>query len=245
MLVVEQGVHPHPGPTIYDCGFDDSDGGEWAGDGDDSADYADDEGWAVEPLMPDHGPFPDDHEDLGEMAWNMLMHPPASGKGVPRTSTNMTPDHGQQVWSDPDAKAMEELQQTELTAMRAEDLQTNVVREDGADPDDSDDDASPPLAGDSSDDELPEETGGVEHVDESEPYVDTDEELGYDDWYDARRGWCRGKVEGVLGSEPPFDPVAWAISTSSCSMDVDSSVRKLIRNTSEEDNNFQKPGRPG
>ena len=42
LLVVEQGLHPHPGPTIYDCAFDDSDGGEWAGDGHEQVDLSDD-----------------------------------------------------------------------------------------------------------------------------------------------------------------------------------------------------------
>jgi len=41
-LVVKQGLHPHPGPTIYDCGFDDSDGGGWASDDHDLSDIADD-----------------------------------------------------------------------------------------------------------------------------------------------------------------------------------------------------------
>ena len=31
-VVIEQGMHPHPGPTIYDIGFDDSDGGDWGED---------------------------------------------------------------------------------------------------------------------------------------------------------------------------------------------------------------------
>ena len=27
--IIAQGLHPHPGPTCQDCGFDDSEGPEW------------------------------------------------------------------------------------------------------------------------------------------------------------------------------------------------------------------------
>ena len=44
-LVIEQGMHPHPGPSIYDCGFDDSDGGEWGEDELNQSDFDGDDEW--------------------------------------------------------------------------------------------------------------------------------------------------------------------------------------------------------
>ena len=54
-------------------------------------------------------------------------------------------------------------------------------------PDDSDEELVPPLADDdSSDDEMLEVTGAAENLIENEQHYDTDEELGFDDWYVSR-----------------------------------------------------------
>ena len=54
-------------------------------------------------------------------------------------------------------------------------------------PDDSDEEPVPPLADDdSSDDEMLEVTGAAEHLVDNEQHYDTDEELGFEDWYVGR-----------------------------------------------------------
>ena len=78
-------------------------------------------------------------------------------------------------------------------------------------------------------------------------FFESDDELGFDDWYGtarASRGTCRGEAEGVLGTEA-WNPVAWAIDTSSGTMDVDESFRKVDRNPLAEsgaDSSGTKPG---
>ena len=121
---------------------------------------------------------------IEDMAWNVLMQPPAVDEGLrdqlgsigcPHDGCDMNPNSGHQVWADPDAS--------------------------------DDGDMVPAIVGDSSDDELWHD-GEAATTFAAEPGFDTDEELGYDDWYDARRGSCRGDRENVLGSERPSDPVA-------------------------------------
>ena len=85
------------------------------------------------------------------------------------------------------------------------------------------DDLMPAIVGETSDEEM------WHHVEDAatfnaDHHFDTDDELGYDDWYGAPRGTCRGEAENVLGRERPFNPVDWAINTSSSPMDIDLSV---------------------
>ena len=69
------------------------------------------------------------------------------------------------------------------------------------DPDDSEDDQAPYLAEDSSDDELFEDPGNEVAGDKNEHRYDTDEELGFDDWYTHKKGVSRGEVEEVVGRQ--------------------------------------------
>ena len=48
LWIIRQGLHPHPGPTIYDCGLDDSDGGGWANDGGDPSEMSEADGWRTD-----------------------------------------------------------------------------------------------------------------------------------------------------------------------------------------------------
>ena len=122
------------------------------------------------------------------MAWNVLMQPPLADHGL-RDSLNgmgcsynvqdMRPNPLHQVWHGPQV--------------------------------DDDGDVIPAIVGDSSDDELWQAVDRTAN-EPADPVVDTvqfdtDDELGYDDWYDAPRGTCRGEAEHVLGSERPFNPV--------------------------------------
>ena len=85
-------------------------------------------------------------------------------------------------------------------------------------------DVLPMLDGESSDDELMADTSGQRLDDQVRPPdYDTDEELGFEqlnyDWYDNRRGLCRGEAEGVLGAEcNRWGPVAWALNTGDAGM---------------------------
>ena len=103
-LVIRQGMHPHPGPTIYDCGFDDTDGGDWASDGRDQSDLSDGEDWREEPLLHRQSMDVDLHANLEEMAWNILMQPPGADMslrsvlndmGCPYGVVDMAPDFSQ------------------------------------------------------------------------------------------------------------------------------------------------------
>ena len=121
-------------------------------------------------------------------------------------------------------------------------MKTNPNSSVWRDPDDSDDDQAPHLAGDSSDDELSEETGGEVAVEVDEHRYDTDDELGFDHCYARRNGVCRGEAEEVLGKQwTLWDPVAWAINTSSGQEYVDPSTTEKERRhgstvaTNEED----------
>ena len=105
----------------------------------------------------------------------------------------------------------------------------------------------PALAGDSSDDELGfgGEVDAYRTVQGS--FFESDDELGFDDWYGtarANQGTCRGEAEGVSGTES-WNPVAWAIDTSSRTMHVGESFRKVDRDLREEsvdDSSGSKPG---
>ena len=208
VVVVEQGLHPHPGPSIYDGGFDDPDGGEWdnhePGWSDDEAD--DEEGdW-----LPSNASLALDGEqvrqEIEEMAWKVLMQPPAAdtelrdylgGIGCPIVDCDTRPNLKHKVWHTPGAEEEDEVR--------------------------------PALAGESSDEELWQalDVADDEVVD---PGHDTDEELGFVDWYDARHGRCRGEMEMVLGTEAwTGDRVAWALNTGMGSMVVDPSVHKQDR----------------
>ena len=49
--IIVQGLHPHPGPTCRDCGFDDSEGPEWDESDEVAAELSSDgeagDGWRV------------------------------------------------------------------------------------------------------------------------------------------------------------------------------------------------------
>ena len=94
---------------------------------------------------------------IEDMAWNVLMQPPAVDEGLrdqlgsigcPYDCRDMNPNRSHQVWADPDAS----------------DDGDNVTA----------------IVGDSSDDELWHD-GEVAATVAAEPDFDTDEELGYDD----------------------------------------------------------------
>ena len=96
----------------------------------------------------------------------------------------------------------------------------------------------PPLAEDSSDDELVADDGrnGLQGGTEPGGYS-TDDELVFDDWYSSRAGMCRGERENVLGCESGrWDAVAWALSTGHGSGDTDPSANKVrVLNCSDHD----------
>ena len=223
LTLIRQGLHPHPGPTIYDCGFNDPDGGDWEGLGHDPSDgEADNEEveapeWTNGQLQHEEWECHTGHasstlsgglaqQGLEEIAWNVLMQPPAvnvelrnylSEIGCPYEVCDVKPNLKHKVWGSPDAEEEEE--------------------------------RVPALVGDSDDEELwlvPDNA-----VDEgADPDHDTDEELGFVDWYDARHGRCRGEMERVLGTEAWCgDRVAWALNTSNGTMEVDPSIHKEDR----------------
>jgi len=110
--VVEQGLHPHPGPTIYDCGFDDSDGGEWAEDVRDGSeeDEPDQDEWHEEPSPGDLDEPQINSTTIEDMAWHVLMQPPIADTGLrdclhrmgcSYNLHDMRPNPMHQVWHDP------------------------------------------------------------------------------------------------------------------------------------------------
>ena len=111
-LVIRQGLHPRPGPTIYDCGFDDSDGGECAGDEQGLPDVSGDEDWNDEPVLGEHNVEFEPGSTIEDMAWSVLMQPPAADDlrrgdlykmGCSYEVFGMNPNLRHQVWNDPDA----------------------------------------------------------------------------------------------------------------------------------------------
>ena len=102
--------------------------------------------------------------------------------------------------------------------------------------DEADDEERPSeLSRGVADDELMVVPEGGENGLPASDHNDTDDELWYSDWRADKRGVCRGEREAVLGSERKvWDPVAWALATSSGSMEEDPSERKLCRHGAKE-----------
>ena len=233
-LVVEQGLHPHPGPACGRNGFDDSQATNH-----DDDDYGDD--W----LFDDRGDLDSNSVGIGgaeltgnspaldrecdvhdaisacgnsagsgdlevvERAWNILMQPPAVDPSLLMNLSRMG------------------------CPRVAADMVPNRRHSVWNDPDASDDDeGAPPLAGDdSSDDELI-------TVDEVESKVqqagcegyDTDEEIFFSDWIHQEYGSCRGEREGVLGVQAGgWNAVNWALDTSSGGTGTEPSRWKAMR----------------
>ena len=199
-------MHPHPGPTIYDIGFDDSDGGNWGDDARSQSDREDPEECDDGTLTPGAdvpGSTGDQlQSDLVESAWQLLMQPPADDAslmhylnsiGCRHSTPDMQPNRLHQVWGGPMAgeDADHEGDADEVRPDIADDSSDEDLEADGVgrqvEPD-SDDEPLPPLAqDDSSDDEMIEDAGTTENLDNGEQGYGTDEELGFDDWFGTAR----------------------------------------------------------
>ena len=233
-LVVEQGLHPHPGPACVRNGFDDSQatnrdendyGDNWPVDdrGDLDSNSVDEGGAELtgdspaldrecdEPVAISACGNSAGSEDLEvvERAWNILMQPPAVDPSLIRNLSRM---------GCPRVVA---------------DMVPNRRHSVWNDPDASDDDEGrPPLADDdSSDDELitvdEVESNARQAVCEG---YDTDEEIFFSDWIHQEYGSCRGEREGVLGVQAGgWNAVNWALDTSSGGTGTDPSRWKAMR----------------
>ena len=122
LWIVQQGLHPHPGPVWQGCGFDDSQESDWDESNNGDADGRNSNGW---PQDDDHGSCRSDNEEEVEeqfFARGQGDGPVVGGEAgedsmtVGRPSMLVNPMHS--VWEDPEASGEEEVRPRWLTMIR-------------------------------------------------------------------------------------------------------------------------------
>ena len=250
--IIQQGMHPHPGPVWVSGGFDDSQGTDREESCDEEVDDHSSNGWPVD----DRGGNDGMEEEAKELFARSQEDEPLD-QCLSDQCVNDQCVYDQCLTRD-DAEVVE-LAWTALMQPPAGDpsLVENLSRigcprnevdmvpdrrqRVWEDPDASDDEEGmPPLVEkDSSDEELidDDEVGGDDRQVVEDDY-DTDEELIFSDWYGQERGSCRGEREGVR----VWNAVTWAIETGHLGTTVDQSIHKECRRSGQEPDDFLASG---